>query len=340
MQQPSASPSPSPSASGAPAAPGVVIAQPISSMSMSMGVPAAVPSPCAVSPAPSSAASSSSSASSSSLNRAQQKEDLVLALSQSLHEMCVERTQTCQAAATQSQAEKERLIREMQSIELQLAQVQESESKLSDALRSAEMQASAVQTWVVAAEGRGASSSDGGSIPLTTSAAAAASSGPETFTSEDLMQMVVAKDTWSQQLLDAKSTDLAIDDTLLSLADAFQHRHRTSPPAPNPQFNLREYLKLVRKTARKQFFARALAIKIGKKIAERETVGRMMVGGGGIGLIPSPAQTVPAGMLPVPLGIATVTPPPSSMMMMGGFQQQHQQQQQQFQQQRVGYLSS
>jgi ESCRT-I complex subunit TSG101 len=70
-------------------------------------------------------------------------------------------------------------------------------------------------------------------------------------------EVVIYKDSWSQQIFECVARDNAIEDTLEVLDRALR----------DDRIELTAFLKQVRKLARKQFFARALAIKIGKEQA-------------------------------------------------------------------------
>jgi len=77
----------------------------------------------------------------------------------------------------------------------------------------------------------------------------------------DIDSLIYPKDTWSQQVLDLVAEDHAIEDTIYVLDRALAEE----------RIDLKTFLKLVRKLASKQFFARALAIKIQMKQQQQQT---------------------------------------------------------------------
>uniref|UniRef100_A0A6A7G8H7 Tumor susceptibility 101 n=1 Tax=Hirondellea gigas TaxID=1518452 RepID=A0A6A7G8H7_9CRUS len=81
----------------------------------------------------------------------------------------------------------------------------------------------------------------------------------------DPSAIVKAGDTWSEQLFELVSEDLAIDDTLYELDNAIG----------NEQIPLNSFINLTRRLARDQFFLRALIRKIFEKLSVPRAVGEV-----------------------------------------------------------------
>jgi len=158
--------------------------------------------------------------------RAARKNELVALVSARLHRGLSHRTQQHRTLTTALQSE-ENMLKERQTVlQQRLDKAKEEQAHLVQTSAQLQQQSQQLEQWLNQHE--------------------------NTNVDIDVDSVVYARDTWSQQLLEAVAEDHAIEDTLYVLDRSLQ----------NDRMDLETFLKETRKLARKQFFARAVSLRI------------------------------------------------------------------------------